>query len=936
MNDSSPFKSIRFQLNRESHQAKVEPHLLLCDFLRDHLGLKGTRKSCEVEICGACTVLVDGRPVSSCVTPAFEIDGKTVTTIEGLAEGDKLHPIQRAFWEQGGFECGYCTSGMILLAYALLTENPHPSDEEIRHWLRSNLCRCTGYISIIAAIKRAGQLMDGSAVESASIETSGHRRLDGLPKIRGEAIYTADLSRPGMLHAKILRSPLPHAVIKKIDTHAAERLPGVVAVLTRDDFKTINPYYGPLIKDQTILALDKVRYEGDPVAAVAAESAEIAEQALQLIQANYEELPPLLTIDDSMAPDAPKIHDFTSEHGEKFPGYPSVDEEAKKHRNVSFHFGWSKGDVVKSFSESQRVFEHTFYFPKVAHYSMEPHLALGEWQDGAVTIWSSTQHPFQVQQEVAEIFELPREKVRVIVPFVGGAYGNKNHTKLEPLVAALARKAKRPVFLELNAEDTFRTVSKPAMRVRIKTGVDKEGLLTTRESVVHVDSGAYSDAGPRVTQKAAYRVHGPYRIPNIKSDAYAVYTNTVPAGAFRGMGTPQVVWAYESQMDMIAHEMGWDGVEFRLKNLMEKGDEFAPGDTPVDCDMKEGLRRVAEEIGWGQKVDPDCGIGVSCALKDGGGNYKISEARIEVDAQGNVTLFEGTVEIGQGSNTALCKIAAQELGLAPESIQLAPIDTSRTPLDFGTYASSGTTVMGLAVQRAAQAVKSQLIEGAQSLTGRYDARFELKDNFIRFGENALRFSDVVRHLKGDGGALIGNGRYESVRDSGILMGAKAPFWEVSWGAAKIKVDRETGQIKILKFVTIADTGKAINPQQCHSQEAGALMQGVGQALFEETVYENGSMLNANLINYPVPGVHDLPEELMTILFENGNGPGPYGAKGMGESGLLTVPSAVSNAVFRAVGIRFTALPLTPERVWLALNSPADQTEQNPGFGRSHG
>src|SRR5688572_10424717 len=313
MNDSNADKSIRFQLNGEAHEANVEPHLLLSDFLRDRLYLKGTRKSCEVEICGACTVLVDGRPVSSCATPAFEIDGKSVTTIEGLAQGDKLHPIQQAFWEQGGFECGYCTPGMILLTHALLVENPQPSDEEIKHWLSSNICRCTGYVSIIAAIKRAGELMRGNGADSASVEPTGDRRLDGLPKIRGEAIYTADLSRPGMLHAKILRSPLPHAVIKAIDTPYAEKLPGVVAVLTRDDLKDIYPYYGPLVKDQAILALERVRYEGDPVAAVAAETAEIAEQALELIHVTYEELGPLLTIDDSLAPDAPKIHDFTSE-----------------------------------------------------------------------------------------------------------------------------------------------------------------------------------------------------------------------------------------------------------------------------------------------------------------------------------------------------------------------------------------------------------------------------------------------------------------------------------------------------------------------------------------------------------------------------------------------------------------------------------------------
>lgn len=908
-------RALRFKLNGQWREAAVEPHRLLADFLREDLQLKGTRVSCDVQICGTCTVLVDGRPVSACTTPAFEIDGKSLLTIEGLASGDQLHPIQQAFWQEGGFECGYCTPGMILSAYALLSANPSPSDEQIKHHLASNICRCTGYVTIIAAVKRAAQLIRDRADLRLDREAI---RLDGDEKVRGAPIYTADLQRPHMLYAKILRSPLPHATIKRIDTRAAEQLPGVVAVLTRDDLREINPYYGPLVKDQAILAMQKVRYEGDPVAAAAAESAEIAEAAIQLIQIDYQELPALLSLDEALAADAFKIHDHTSEHGEKFPGYPSVDEEAKRHRNVSFHFGWTKGDVSKGFAESDRVFEHSFYFSKVAHYSLEPHLALAEWNGDTVTVWSSTQHPFLAQQEIAEMLDMPRDKVRVIVPWVGGAYGNKNHTKFEPLVTMLARKAKRPVFLALSAEDTFRTVSKPAMRVRIKTGVSNAGLIIARESTAHVDSGAYSDAGPRVSQKAAFRVHGPYVIPNIKSDGYAVYTNTVPAGAFRGMGTPQVVWAYESQMDMIAHEMGWDPVDFRLKNLMTAGDDFCPGDTPVDCDMREGLRRVAMEIGWGDKLEPDCGIGVSCALKDGGGNYKISEARIEVNADGKATLFEGTVEIGQGAHTALRKIAAQELGLSAQQVDLAPLDTAHTPLDFGTYASSGTTVMGLAVQRAAQAVKAQLIAAAKQMIGRHEGDFTLRDGFIRFGETALSVAEVVRHLKGTNGVVVGAGRYESVKDPNILMGAKAPFWEVSWGAARIKVDRDTGQIKILKFVTIADAGKAINPQQCHTQEVGALVQGIGQAFFEKTEYENGAMVNPGLINYRVPKVEDLPEELVTILFENGNGPGPYGAKGMGESGLLTVPSAIGNALDNAVGVRLTELPLTPEKVWRAL------------------
>ncbi len=748
------------------------------------------------------------------------------------------------------------------------------------------------------------------------------RRLDGLAKVRGKAIYTGDLKRPGMLFGKILRSPYPHATIKGIDSSAAESHPGVAAILTAADLNDISPYYGPLIKDQPILAIEKVNYEGDPVAAVAAEDSDTAEEAIDMIRVEYEEIPAVLTIDEALAADAPPIHTFTSNRGSFYPGYPRIDEETKKHRNVSFHYSRSMGDVVKGIASSHRVFEHTFYFPKISHYSLEAHLTLAEWKGDKLTIWSSTQHPFTVRQEISEMFGLPIEKVQIIVPFVGGAYGNKNNTKLEPLATALARKSGRPVLMSLSVEDTFRTVTKPAIRVKLKTGVDREGLLVARECVVYVDGGAYSDAGPRVAQKAGYRAHGPYRIPHVKTDAYTVYTNTVPAGAFRGMGTPQVVWAYESQMDMIASEMGWNPMEFRLKNLLDKGEEFVPGDTPLDCDLKKGLLRVTQEIGWGtENLEPDCGIGFSCAVKDGGGNYKISCARVEVDESGQVSLHEGTVEIGQGSNTVLCQIAAQELGISPEAVQLAPLDTDITPYDLGTNASSGTTIMGLAVQRAAQAVQQQLVEGARSMSVDREAKVSVQDGKVRVGGQDFPFDIIVRQLKGEGGVIVGEYRYENPKDSNAPMGARSPFWEIGWGAAKVRVDRETGAVRVLKYVSIADAGKAINSRQCHIQEQGGVLQGLGQALFEESVYKDGLMINPDPLEYRLPNMHDLPDELVTILFEDKNGPGPYGAKGLGESGILTVPSAIANAVFQAVGVRITELPVNAEKIWQALNQP---------------
>ena len=907
---------IRFDLNGAQRTATVPHHRLLVDFLRDALGLMGTKRSCDVEVCGSCTVLLDGRPISACTTLAAELNGRALLTIEGLGEADKLHAVQEAFWEEGGFECGFCTPGMILATCALLADKPDPSEKEIKGALDGNICRCTGYRAIIRSIQRASQRLASADTIATPLED---RRLDGLSKVRGEPVYTADLKRPGMVYGRILRSPHPHARILSIDTQAAEAHPGVVAVLTSADLSDISPFYGPLVKDIPILAIDKVRYEGDPVAAVAAETLEIAEQALGMIQVAYEPLEPLLTIDDALAPTAEPLHQTVSEHGSKFPGYPEVDEEAKKYANVSFHYERSVGEVETGFAESHRVFEHTFQFAKVSHHSMEPQLAIAEWHANGVTVWGSTQHPFIIRQELAEMFGLSVEQVRFIVPFVGGTYGNKNHTKLEPLTLALARKARRPVFLHLTMDDQSRTVSKPAVRVTLKTGVSQDGQLVARQCMIHVDSGAYSDSGPRVTQKIGYRAPGPYKIPHLKSDAYTVYTNTVPAGAFRGMGTPQVVWAYESQMDMIAHAMGWDPVEFRLKNFLEKNEDFAKGETPVDCDLRNGLQRAAQEIGWNNgPLPPDCGIGFACGVKDGGGNYKISNARVEIDATGSVTLHEGTVEVGQGSHTTMCRIAARELGVPAASIKVAMLDTDRTPFDMGTYASSGTTVMGLAVQRAAQAARAELIEAARSLSKVPGGEALVENGEVRVGEVAFPFSALVEHTKGPGGVLIGEGRQESERDPAAPLGARAPFWEVGWGAAKVHVDRETGVVRVLKYVSIADAGKAINPQQCHTQEQGAFVQGLGQALFEEAIYEDGVMLTPDALTYRLPKAEDLPDELINVIFEDGNGQGPYGAKGLGESGILAVPSAIANAVHQAVGVRITDLPITGEKIWRAL------------------
>jgi CO/xanthine dehydrogenase Mo-binding subunit len=466
--------------------------------------------------------------------------------------------------------------------------------------------------------------------------------------------------------------------------------------------------------------------------------------------------------------------------------------------------------------------------------------------------------------------------------------------------------------------------------VTLKTGVSREGRLLARECQIYMDTGAYADAGPRVTQKAGYRSLGPYDIPFAKVEAHGVYTNTVPAGAFRGFGGLQVTWAYECQMDMIADRLGMDALELRLKNLLKKGDVYTKGDTPVDCDLAEGLLKVAEAIKWNEKsTQPNRAKGISCCMKDAGGTYKVAGATVKMSADGSVMLLTGTVEVGQGPRTALSQVVAEELAINMDQIAVAQLDTDVTPYDISTSASSSMVVMGTAVQRAAQDVKRQLLECAGAVLKQSPEHLTLKDGMVYTpgGEAPLPYSKVIVDFFGSkAGEILGKGLYKDERSKEAILGSRTTFWEIGWGAVEIEVDPETGMICLLDYVSAADAGKAINPDQCIGQDEGAVMFGIGHTLMEEMVYENGQPLNPNLVDYRVPTFKDLPKHLHTILIENGNGPGPFGAKGLGEGGLLPVASAVAGAVSRAVGVRIQDLPLTPIKVWQALQAKAKKLE----------
>ena len=747
-----------------------------------------------------------------------------------------------------------------------------------------------------------------------------HQRVDGVVKATGKAVYAMDLELPGMLHGKVLRSPFPHARLLRIDASRAAALPGVATVLTRETLDGMNPYYGSAYKDQTIVALEKVRYAGDPVAAVAADDEATAAEALTLIETDFEELPAVTDIADAIAPDAPLVHEQVADADELHGHAYRVPEEFRG-TNTCYAYNYARGNVDKGFAEADEIFEDTFIFPQIQHYPLEPHITIAHVEDGHITLWASTQDPFTLQRHIAEFFSIPINRVRVIVPHVGGAYGGKLSVKNEPLVAALAWKTGRPVKITHTSEETFRTITRHPARFRIKTGVTWDGKLVARECEVHMGTGAYADYGPRVSQKAGYRAPGPYRIPNVKVDAYTVYTNAVPAGAFRGFGTLQVTWAYESQMDMIARRLGIDPVEFRVQNLLKKGDTYTKGDTPVDCDLEAGLRRTAKALGWGRKSPgKNRGMGLSCCMKDGGGTYKVASAAVKMSSDGSAVLFTGSVEIGQGCRTALAQVVAEELALPYEAVTVAQLDTDSTPYDAATNASSSMVIMGLCVERAAAELKRQLSRAAARLFKCKADKITFKDGHVHAGKGKrLSYEQVLNQTFGaKGGELLAKGTYQDVHSKKAVLGSPTTFWETSWGGAEVEVDPDTGVVKLLKYVSTADVGKAIHPLLCEGQDEGAVMFAIGHSLMEEMQYDNGHLLNPNLIDYKLPSFHDIPGTFQTIMVEEANGPGPYGSKGLGEGGLMPVAPAIGNAIEDAVGVRVRELPITPERMWRAM------------------
>lgn len=759
-------------------------------------------------------------------------------------------------------------------------------------------------------------------------------RTDGRLKVTGSAVYTGDLELSGMLYGKILRSNIPHAKILNIDTSKAERLPGVICVLSRNDIikrQDINPFYGPVFKDQSVVAIDKVRYVGDIVAAVAAVDEDIAEEALDLIEIEYEELPGVFDPVEAMKPDSPLLHDLFAKSEQDFADLKSLKPIPKS--NICNHFILRRGDIQRGFSESDYIFEETYTSPAIQHSALEPHATIASVDlNGKVTVWSSTQTPFIVRTQIASIFKVPVTKVRVIVPYLGGGFGAKTYPKIEPIVSVLAWKAKKPVKIMLSREEVFYTVTKHATIYKIKTGMKEDGTIVARECEMIWDTGAYGDIGPRVTKKAGSTLGGPYNIPNILINSYCVYTNKPPAGAYRGLGVPQSAWAYECHIDMIAEKLGIDPLEIRRKNLLDEGGIFATGEILYSIGLRESLEKAAEGINWKDKLErkPERdgkkfrGKGIACFIKSTL-TPSNSSAMVKINEDGSLTVITAAVEMGQGADTVLRQIAADSMGVTYDMVALAGVDTDVSPYDLTTSSSRATFCIGIAIQLAIKEAKDQLLKIAGDILEVSPDDLEIANNRVYVKgspEKRMDIKDVVKAKFGmRGGNLIGQG---AIKTGGTMMTPEGPaeitsaFWFIGASAAEVEVDTETGKFEILKYVAAVDVGKAINPAACEQQLIGGIMMGLGITNFEEMIHESGQLINPTFVDYRLPVVNDMPKEIVTIMIEKPHPDGPFGAKGVGEISLIPMSSAIANAIYDAIGVRIRDLPLTPEKVLRAI------------------
>jgi CO/xanthine dehydrogenase Mo-binding subunit len=755
--------------------------------------------------------------------------------------------------------------------------------------------------------ERAANGADRAAEDLRVVGTSA-RRADGIAKVTGAARYTVDLAVPGMAHAMVARSTRAHARITRIDSAAAAASPGVLRVLTGADLLDagLTPYYGHVVLDHPVLAIERVRFHGEPVAVVVAETKREAAEAAELVEVEYQELPSVIDADDALKPDAPILHE---RRGERV-GDEGMDEgEGGLVGNVCAiaRVGW--GDVDDAFKKAHLVVEGEYRYPMLYGYAMEPYNALAFFDQGDLVMYSSAQHVYMVRRDLARMFGLPLARVRVSAPYVGGGYGTKSYTKVEGMTAAAAYFTGRPVKLDLSVEEAILTTRSASARIRARSAFTKDGLLLGRDFEIVMNNGAYTDNTPLVNSKTANRCFGPYRIPALRVISRSMFTNTVPSSSLRGFGAPQGNIAGELQMDEAAAKLGIDPVELRLRNLVGPGEEFMPGKRPLDADLKDDLRCLASSLEWpGAAIGHSIGLGVSAS---DAGAYPTSTAAVRIHSDTSITLFTGSTELGQGSRTVLAQIVAEELGVPLESVSVVNGDTGVVTYERTTGASRTTTITGRSVQEACRDARRRVRELAAQALGTPADQIEDAVGGIRIKSRDMTYGEVIEKWFGAGGEVLGHGAVR--RAEGFAK--MPPFYEIGCSGLELSVDRETGEVHVTKLTTVGDVGLAINPALVHGQDAGAAMMGMGAALHEELVYDGEQLANPNVVDYRVPRFSDIPDRVVHLLAERRDGSGPYGAKGAGEGAGNTIGSSVASALGRLFGVFPHQLPMTPERVW---------------------
>lgn len=888
-------------VNGEKRQVTAAPKTMLMDVLRDQLHLTGTKDGCGKGHCGSCTVIQDGEAVRSCLVQMRRADGSEILTIEGLVGPDgELDPVQQAYIEQGATQCGFCTPGFIMATKALLDKNPNPSLEEIYKAHQWNICRCTGHNSIIRAIyQAAGQEVPALPPVKSPLRAISRPlpRPDAVDKVSGKGIYADDLYVAGMLHARALRSEYPHARLLKVDVSQAQALKGVVAVLTADDIPGEKDC-GIHEQDWPVLAYDKVRYVGDAVALVAAETEEIAAEALDLIEVEYEPLPVVTGPKEAAAEDAPAVHAAG---------------------NLMEHFHIELGDLEAGFAAADVIVEQEYTTQTVEHAFIEPEAGLAMPEaDGSLTVYCGGQIPFSDRRQIAASLAIPEEKVRVVNCLIGGAFGGKEDVSVQIHTALLAQATGRPVKMVFSREESLKYHPKRhATIINLKTGVDKEGKLVAHRAEIYGDAGAYASLSGHVMLRATTHSAGPYEVPNMVGDTYAMYTNNVPSGAFRGFGVVQSTFAMESQMDILAEKLGISPVEIRRRNVLAEGKQtIAKQVLTESCGLPQALELVAAEMEKHKfeavEGSKRRGWGVGCAYKNvgfGSGAYDAAGAEVELFANGRAAVRAGAAEIGQGLVGVLAQVVSEELGVPYDQVEVLVADTGRTLDGLATTASRQSYITGNAARYASQEVRTLLSLTAAEMLDVPPESVSFADGEVRSNGKSVSLAELVAAARREG--RVPKISYQYVApDVGQYQHFAFGF---AAHAALVEVDVESGETTVLKVVAANDVGRVLNPLALQGQIEGSVSMGLGMALQENFIMEEGQVKTDTLRKCNLPTIDQTPE-VVSFFVEEETADGPYGAKGVGELPLIPTVPAIVNAIYNATGLRCYNLPATKD--WL--------------------